>query len=318
MKITMRWAAVAGSAMLAGALLTACDSDTTTPDAGTADSGTPRDSGTTADTGVVTNPDSGTTGFQQPANTVALNFIIDDSANKSYGANEIKWKGSWQYNETTRKITRDTSWAGDDATKYPFLYDDGAWNAGGHEPAGAVAGDNKWGITTFIDKSDMPISLEYGAASVARPTDSANSWIWRGANGMIMIPANSTEPVNAQGLTIPAWGTTDLRLTINTSTLAGGFTYTAGQPLKVKGSAWGWSEIDLTPVAGQAGVYEFILGPNVGPGTPRKNSGKLNAGDKPEFVFTINNNEYKVAGEASAFSVKAYVKAAGVMIWIEV
>jgi hypothetical protein len=164
----------------------------------------------------------------------------------------------------------------------------------------------------------MAIALEYGAEAVASPTDTAGGWIWRGTNGMITIPANSGEAVNATGLTVPAWGTTDFRLTIDTSTLAGGFTYTAGQPLKVKGSAWGWSEIDLAAVTGQAGVYEFLLGPNVGAGTPRKHSGKLNTGDKPEFVFTINNVEYKVGGAASAGGVKAYVKAANAATWTEV
>jgi hypothetical protein len=74
---------------------------------------------------------------------VAVNFTVDDTANKVYQAGYLQWKGSFVYNPTTRIITFDDTWAD------PLipLYDDGPWKSGGHEPVGAVAGDHKWGVT---------------------------------------------------------------------------------------------------------------------------------------------------------------------------
>ena len=48
----------------------------------------------------------------------------------------LAWKGSMVYDATTRVATIDGSWTG----PFPMLYDDGPWNQGGHEPAGATAG----------------------------------------------------------------------------------------------------------------------------------------------------------------------------------
>lgn len=96
-------------------------------------------------------------GFPQPAGTVAINFSVDDSVNGVFAAGELQWKGSMIYDAATRKITEDATWGG------PFapLYDDGPWNVTnattglpGHEPATAVAGDKKWGVTVFMAPPD--------------------------------------------------------------------------------------------------------------------------------------------------------------------
>ena len=74
-------------------------------------------------------------GFTKPAGTVAVNFSVDDTANKVFTAGTLEWKGSFVYDTTTRKITYDATWGGG----FPPLYDDGPWSAGGHEPAGATS-----------------------------------------------------------------------------------------------------------------------------------------------------------------------------------
>lgn len=282
--------------LFAAGMISACSSDETSdagPDAGFVDTGV---------------PDSGA-GFVQPANTVPLNFTIDDSANKTYTAGELRWKGSFQYNRDTRLLTFDASWANGDSSKYPLVYDDGPWTTGGHEPVGATAGDKKWGVTAFFAKPAADQNFEYGA-------EDNSGWIWRGANGTFTVPAGSTAAVTATGLTVLPFGTIDLKLTIDTSTLAAGVTYTAGDTLKVKGSAWSWGEVDLRQV-GATPVFEFILGENVGAGTDHPHSGKLTTGDKPEFVFVIHGVEYKSGGKAAMTGVKAYTMKPPATTWTE-
>ncbi|MCK6544670.1 fasciclin domain-containing protein [Myxococcota bacterium] len=236
---------------------------------------------------------------------VILNFTIDDSANKTYAeADLLRWKGSFQYDAETRIITHDPSWAGGDSTKYPLVYDDGPWDMGGHEPAGATAGDNIWGIAAFFATPDQAVMFEYGAEY------NNGSWIWRGSNGTFTVPANADGSIDVTGLVIPAFGTIDLKLEIDTSStaLAEGFTFTPGvTTLTVKGSAWGWQEVDLVQV-GATNVYEFILSDAVGPGTTRPHAGLLNSGDQAEFVFVIGGVEYKAGGEAASEGVMAYLK----------
>ncbi|MCK6547103.1 hypothetical protein L6R52_14735 [Myxococcota bacterium] len=286
--------------------LSACSDDDGPADTGTTnpDASTGTDAGTNPD--AATNPDASTGGFEQPANTVAINFTIDDSANKTYGeADLLRWKGSFTYDATTRILTHDPSWAGGDSTKYPLVYDDGPWNAGGHEPAGATAGDNVWGITVFFPIPAADTAFEYGAEY------NNGSWIWSGPNGTFTVPANASAPIDVTGLVIPAFGTVDLQLKIDTSALAEGFTFTPGTTtLTVKGSSWSWQEVELTR-EGETSIYVFTLGDNVGPGTTRPHAGLLRSGDQPEFVFVIGGVEYKAGGEAAAEGVTAYLKFPG-------
>lgn len=187
---------------LAATAMVGCGSDTstTTPDAGvTPDAGT---------------PDAGTAGFPKPAGTVAVNFKADDSANGVYGANDLEWKGAMKYDPTTRMISKDSSWGG------PFakLYDDGPWDKGGHEPAGSVAGDKKWGVTIFVTPpATGSDTYSYGLNDAnACTTDpaiaSCNGWSWLGDNGSFSVAAGATADVNASGRTFAKFGTTDLQL----------------------------------------------------------------------------------------------------------
>src|SRR5688572_6218071 len=68
-------------------------------------------------------------GFMQPAGTVAVNFVVDDSVNKDWKANELEWKGQLQVNPTTRIGTFNSDWNASDPG-WAKLYDDGPWTTG--------------------------------------------------------------------------------------------------------------------------------------------------------------------------------------------
>lgn len=259
----------------------------------------------------------GSSGFTQPAGTVAVNFTIDDTANQVFTAGTLDWKGSFKIDATTRKITKDGTWGG----PFPTLYDDGPWNAGGHEPAGSTAGDHRWGVTVFATPPATGTdTYEYGAQ------DHTNSgWLWRGSNGTFAVPAGATSPITATGLTLLAFGKTNLKLVIDTSQLlADGGTSTLADggvvvnpPLtwdtskvEVKGSAWGWSNVTMASSGGTS--YTFVLKDVVGAGTALPHAGLLSSGDKPEFVFVFKGVEYK-SGDGKTCptqGVKAYLSLA--------
>jgi len=243
--------------------------------------------------------------FVPPANTVAINFSVDDSANQTYETvDALAWKGSFNYDADTRVVTLDGSWGG----PYPVLYDDGPWSSGGHEPAGATAGDHIWGVTIWADNT-AETAFEYGLVrNYTAPN--GGDWIWVGGNGSFTVTAGATTAIEADGLTIAAFGTTDMRLTIDSADLATGFD--GSDDFKVKGSAWGWAEVAMTDDGTMGdetsgdGVYTFLLSNGIG-----KHDGLLNSGDTPEFVFVLNSVEYKADGSASSTGVAAATKAEG-------
>ena len=247
-------------------------------------------------------------GFIPPANTVAVNFTIDDTANQTYTtADGLAWKGSFGFNSATRLLTFDGAWGG----PYVMLYDDGPWTSGGHEPEGATAGDSLWGVTVWVSNSATR-DFEYGAIS-GSVNGSDASWIWVGSNGTFHVTAGSSTPIDAPGLVIPAFGTIDLQLTIDISSNGAnldpafaGADYT-GQ-VTVKGSAWGWNEVALVDdgtkgdtTAGD-GIYTFVLSENLG-----LHDGLLYSGDTPEFIFVLGGVEYTSAGTAVSTGVNALV-----------
>lgn len=254
-------------------------------------------------------PPAGTP-FAKPAGTVAVNFKVDDSINKVYRAGELIWKGSMVYDTTTRKIGGvDSSWGGPWAT----LYDDGAWDTvGGHEPSGSTAGDNKWGVTVFVTPPVTgTLTYEYGLIDHAF----GDGWIWPGANGQFVIATGATAAVDALGVTLPAFGTIDLKLVIDTNALDAGGTWDTAK-VAVKGSAFAWS---LTTLLDNGALgddtaadhkYTFVLSNYVGAGKPLYHTGLLHSADKPEFVFTFGatDKEYKVGGAASATGVTAFYR----------
>jgi hypothetical protein len=243
--------------------------------------------------------------FTQPAGTVAVNFSVDDTANKVWKDKEMVWKGSMLYDPATNKVSSDATWGG------PFapLYDDGPWTAGGHEPDGAIAGDHIFGVTVFAP-NDAAQAYFYGLCDAKFSTDSCinTGWVWNGsANGEFDVAAGATTAIKADGQTFKPFGTTDVQLTVDTSALLAGAWDTS--LVQVKGSTWGWNLVTLT---GSSGKYTFKLSDNVGSGKTYYHTGLTSSGDKPEFNFVFNGKEYKTSGtNAAVAGVTAGTKASG-------
>jgi hypothetical protein len=251
-------------------------------------------------------------GFPQPAGTIPVNFSVDDSLNKVYAQGDLEWKGSMIYDKTTRKIVLDTKWGG----PWAALWDDGPWNTGGHEPAGSTAGDHKWGITVFATPPAAMGSMdnyEYGLNDAPYQTNFGNGWVWKASkNGTFSVANGATMPINAQGQTFLAFGTTDLRLTLDSKNLDKATAWDTSK-VGVKGSGWAWGTQTLTDDG--TGKYIFTLSGSTGAGKMFNHTGLLNSGDKPEFIFVLgagSGKEYKDAnGAALPTGVTAEVKPSG-------
>lgn len=239
----------------------------------------------------------------QPENTIALNFTIDASGRPDFYADEdLEWKGSFSYDKETRILTYSSDWAGGTGPYAP-LYDDGPWTAGGHEPEGATAGDDKFGITAFIAIPEEELKLEYGAQT------KAGGWVWVGDNGSVMVPTKAGEAITAEGLKLSPEGTNDLRLTLDTAALEGD--YVVAEPIKVKGTFSDWAEEaafdDGTHGDADAGdgIYTYTLSENA---TRRL---KLTSGTAAEFIWVLGTVEYKTSeGEGAQGGVEAFTKGA--------
>ncbi len=319
---------ILGSLILAGAFLAGCSSDDnggsctkTTCAAQNATCGSISDgcggqlacgncsSGLTCGTGS-SGSIANVCGFAQPSGTVAVDFTVDDTANKQWQSQELEWKGAMLYDTATRKVTYDSTWAG----PWAKLYDDGPWNRGGHEPNNAVAGDHKLGVTVFVTPpATGSQTYEYGLRDATNPDPANGGWVWVGSNGSFTVNAGATAAITAAGQTFPAHGTVDLRLTIDTHNLGAGTWDTSR--VAVKGSAWGWSEVDLHDdgTHGDAtsgdGIYTYVLSQNLNQNAPPY-PGLLKSGDRPEFIFVFgtapNSKEYK---DSSAVAEKTGVTA---------
>ncbi len=242
--------------------------------------------------------------FTQPAGTVAINFSIDDTANQTYVDGELQWKGSFAFDDTTRLLTFDGAWAG----PWAKLFDDGPWTAGGHEPEGATAGDHIWGITVFFAVPAAETTFEYGAV------DDLGNWIWAGdTNGTFTVPAGASEPVTADGMTIEAFGTVDLKITLDTSNMNPSFSFNPFiDTVALKGDFIGWSLLPCVDdgtngdASAADGIYTFVLSSRVGPGTSSPHAGLLYSGDALEFLLVISDVEYKVDATAVTDGVMAF------------
>ena len=81
----------------------------------------------------------------------------------------------------------------------------------------------------------------------------------------------------------------------------------------VKSSAWGWSEVKIADDG--AGNFVYTQSAFTGATKPLPHSGLLNTGDKPEFVWVFNGNEYRDRGAtgspAAMQGISASTKASG-------
>jgi hypothetical protein len=242
-----------------------------------------------------------------PRGHVAINFTVDDSANATYGPGDgLAWKGSFSFDPATSVITHDGSWAG----PYPMLWDDGGWDAGGHEPQGQTAGDHVWGVTVWFARPSEPTTFEYGVIS-GSVEGGDGTWIWPGPNGSFDVPADASTAIDAPGMVIAEFGDIDLRLTIDLSgsgaNLEPAFQGTDYTNVTVKSGAWGWREIPLSDdgtlgdVVADDKMMTFVFSNNLMPHT-----GLFREGDEAEFVFVFDGIEYRSGGVAGSAGVAAF------------
>ncbi len=212
-----------------------------------------------------------------------------------------------RYDAVTRVAKLDPNWAG----PFPLLYDDGPWNAGGHEPIGNVAGDGLWGVTVFVRPPVNGAELyEYGL------DDSTlfNSWLWPGRNGTFSVAAFATEPITVTGLTMPRFGLTDFVLVINTNALTPRSPAWDLSSVHLTGNRWAWTPVQLfddgtrgDEVAGD-GRYTFQLSRYLGVANSLPHSGLVSSGDVVEFIFSFGPREYRDSlGQAITAGVSASV-----------
>lgn len=266
------------------------------PDYGN-DGGTPTDGGT-----------DGGSGFTQPANTTALNFTIDATARAGeFEDGDLEWKGSWVYDEATRTITAfDDTWPGPEIP----LYDDGPWTAGGHEPAGSVANDDKFGVTVFFPHQSIETTFRYGAQT------KEGGWIWpESENGTLVVAPGAAGPLTAAGFTMLPVGNVDVKIVINSGNLESGFT--AAGPYQIKGTLtsgpWNLASAydDGThgdEVSGD-GNFTYVLSED------EANPSLVASGSTQQFVWVIDGAEYKAGGAASDVGVTAFTKGPSATEW---
>ncbi|HUU01655.1 MAG TPA: IPT/TIG domain-containing protein [Myxococcota bacterium] len=249
--------------------------------------------------------------FNKPAGYASVTFYVDDTSNQTYTSADIEWKGSFVYDPQTNIIVHDASWAGE-VGPYPPLYDDGPIAEGGHEMPGAGGGDHIFSVEVYVlaDES-FNTDFQYGAIN------EFDNWIWEGSNGEFSLPAGSNERIDATGYVIPAFGTYDMRVTLDTAGLNNAFLPfdPAGDRVYLKGSMNSWDARQLLDngekgdsTAGD-GIYTYHHAENLGP-----HDGMLFAGQHVQFVFMLNGLEYKRI-DALADGVTASTNCTGPDVW---
>ena len=128
----------------------------------------------------------------QPGGTARITFYVDDSANQTFEDGQIKWTGSFAWNSSDNTIVYAMSWLPDEGP-YPLLYDDGPVRDGGHEMAGATAGDHIFSTEVYF-KAEDDTTFDYGVLN------ELDFWMWSGPNGQILVPKGSRWFLASNGL----------------------------------------------------------------------------------------------------------------------
>lgn len=249
---------------------------------------------------------------------VWLTFDVDDSANKTFGDGDIKWTGSFAWDEKTNEIVFATSWLPTDGP-YPLLYDDGPLSAGGHEHEGATKGDHVFSTAVKL-RTSQELTLEYGALN------EFDNWMWIGPNGQLKVAQGATGTLAAQGLKLPKHGDVDVKLVLDTDALAPQFATWGLKTHKffVKGTMNMWTPVQLLDDGAKGddkaddGKLTFVLSENLG-----KHDGLANAGDEVQFIFVTTTGdllpeegqEYKGSVAAMTAGVAAYTAAPVASNW---
>lgn len=254
-------------------------------------------------------------GWTRPEGSAALRFRVDDTANRTYQGGQLKWTGSFAWDAATNTITPATSWLPTDGP-YPPLHDDGPWDAGGHEPPGATAGDHVFECEVWF-QADEDTTFEYGALN------EFDRWVWIGPNGVVTVPKGSTDTIEVPGLTLPAFGDVDLKVTLDLAALHADFSNITpydpgtglGYRIYLKSSANSWTPVELLDDGQRGdddagdGVFTYVQSLNLGP-----HDGLLADGSHAQFVFVFamegiepdDGLEYKVENHCATEGVKAY------------
>jgi hypothetical protein len=252
--------------------------------------------------------------FVKPEGYASVTFFVDDTANQTYQSGQIEWKGSLIYDPQTNIIEHDPAWAAEEGP-YPVLYDDGPIADGGHERPGATAGDHIFSVEVYVKAADaFETTFQYGAIN------EWGNWIWEGQNGEFVLPAGHTGMIEAEGYYIHAFGTYDLIVTLDSAGLNPDFLPfdPAVDKVYLKGSMNSWDPrqlLDNGEKGDQAagdGIYTYHHAENLG-----DHDGMLYAGQHVQFVFMLNQLEYKRI-DALSDGVSARTNCAGPDVWEDV
>ena len=256
----------------------------------------------------------------RPSGAIALRFFADDRANQTYADGQIRWTGSFAWDPATNVISPESAWL-PDSREWPALFDDGPIDQGGHEAAGAVAGDRIFTTEVYFVPGDAETTFEYGALNEFL------RWIWVGPNGLVTVAAGATEDIEAGGVTFPKFGQFDVKLTLDLAGLHPDYVGTIGAEthrIYVKGTMNSWTPIQLLDngktgddAAGD-GVFTYAHSTKLGP-----HDGLVQAGLPVQFVFVFafpgddpdDGLEYLGPPDALVEGVRAYAGRNGV--WTE-
>lgn len=260
----------------------------------------------------------------QPAGTSKITFYVDDTANQTFEDGQIQWTGSFAWNSEDNTIVHATSWLPSEGP-YPLLYDDGPVRDGGHEMAGATAGDHIFSTEVYF-LAEEDTTFDYGVLN------ELDFWMWSGPNGQFSVDKGSTETVDAIGMTLDPFGTVDVKVTVDVGNLNPEFAMVDEWEtvnVFVKGNLTMWAPVQILDMGpdgnkgdevAEDGVFTFIQGKNLG-----KHTGLLSDGQKAQFTVVLASGEdthngpsameYKILSEGTqmgaAEGVEVYIDCAG-------
>ncbi len=222
---------------------------------------------------------------ERPAGMAALWIAVDDRAAGTYQDGQLKWNGSFEWDEASNTVVFSASWLPDERP-YPVLRDDGPLSAGGHEPEGQVAGDGVHSTVVFVDASAEAVTIEYGVIN------ELDNWIWVGPNGTLTVPEGATGSFHAAGLEIEGFGDVDVTLTLDGGALDP-LVYPDGLPVAaqdakvyLKGTLTNWAPVLIRDdgrrgdAAADDGIYTYRQSERLG-----AHEGLLSEGQEAQFVW---------------------------------
>jgi len=244
-----------------------------------------------------------------PTGDLWLTIDIDDTANKTFADEEIKWTGSFSWDEETNTIVYADSWLPTDGP-FPFVWDDGPISAGGHEREGATKGDHIFTTAVkFVAAEDAV--FQYGLLN------ELDNWMWIGPDGSLEVKKGATGVVAAKGMAITKHGDVDMKISLDVSKLHEKYASWADKPHKffVKGTMNMWTPRQLLDDGNKGdekaddGVYTYVHSKNLG-----SHDGLLNPGEEVQFVWVATQGdtapeagkEYKSGVNAHAEGVSAW------------